>query len=133
MGKPQVFTQGGHCIFFFVLVLVFLFFLYRSTLGIRTKGDHQNNTMVRIKVNPEKSLYEVDYTHPSVILWFFGGQVPTKGNSKTQHLRVGIASATSSTQNGKDKDYKDKKPLKVGGGLVKVRYDRSYAHAIIDR
>jgi len=47
--------------------------------------------MVRSKGLPEKSLYEVDYTHPSVVFWFFG-QVPTttKTNSKLHSQNVSI-------------------------------------------
>jgi len=66
--------------------------------------------MGRKKNLPEKSLYEVDYTLPSVVIWFFGGQVPTKHSSKTS------SSPLSSIEVSKEK--KVEKKLKVGNSKV---------------
>ncbi len=67
--------------------------------------------MGRTKRNPEKSLYEVDYSLPSVVIWFFGGQVPTKHSSRTSSL-------SSIEQVSNQKDKKIDKKVKVGVSKV---------------
>src|SRR5690348_1922931 len=37
--------------------------------------------MVRVKASPFKSLEEIDYSHPSVVFWFFG-QAPPRTSKK---------------------------------------------------
>lgn len=55
--------------------------------------------MVRLKSQPVKSLYEIDWSHPSVVFWFFG-QVPYKN---------GAASKLNGTSQTKDKKI-EKRP-----------------------
>jgi len=70
---------------------------------------------MRTKRNPEKSLYEVDYTLPSVVIWFFGGQVPTKHNSTN-------TSSLTSIEVSNQKDKKGDKKLKLGISKVNIQH-----------
>lgn len=52
--------------------------------------------MVRVKASPFKSLEEIDYTHPSVVFWFFG-QTPPRTSKKASASSLNTHS-TSTTR-----------------------------------
>lgn len=56
--------------------------------------------MVRVKASPCKSLEEIDYSHPSVVFWFFG-QAPPRTSKKASASSLNNHSSTTRTSSDK--------------------------------